>query len=249
MLMSSDSFCRETSEMLIWDLQPRNGSDVPTFIRRWTPVKTDTMSRPLYRHITQSKGSRLQLGRVSDGRGHCDKWKKEWASSHTCTSRSNIFLRKLYTTNGTPDISDGQSDRKTVSSELHKIILAKVQKGFKLLLKKIKSTFPVKMHTYTLCPSYLQSFMKFCSAVSVEMRWRFSLLRIFHISQICKFNKGVIPRKKLNQSFMWICISKHHVLYYYKVSGNSVERFQRSCADKKNRTDGLTDWRNGSKIL
>ena len=39
MLMSSDSFCRETSEMLIWDLQPRNGSDVPTLIRRWTPVK------------------------------------------------------------------------------------------------------------------------------------------------------------------------------------------------------------------
>ena len=32
--------------------------------------------------------------------------------------------------------SDGQSDRKPVSSELHKIILAKVQKGYKLLLKK-----------------------------------------------------------------------------------------------------------------
>ena len=30
---------------------------------------------------------------------------------------------------------------------------------------------------------------------------------------------------------------------YYKVSGNSVERFQMSCAKKKNRTDGLTDGR------
>ena len=34
-------------------------------------------------------------------------------------------------------ISNGQSDRKPVSSELHKIILVKVQKGYKLLLKKI----------------------------------------------------------------------------------------------------------------
>ena len=30
-----------------------------------------------------------------------------------------------------PSVNDGQSDRKPVSSELHKIILAKVQKGYK----------------------------------------------------------------------------------------------------------------------
>ena len=34
-------------------------------------------------------------------------------------------------------ISNGQSDREPVSSELHKIILVKIQKGYKLLLKKI----------------------------------------------------------------------------------------------------------------
>ena len=38
-------------------------------------------------------------------------------------------------------------------SELHKIILAKIQKGYKLFRKKIKSVFPVKMHIYTLCSS------------------------------------------------------------------------------------------------
>ena len=27
------------------------------------------------------------------------------------------------------------------------------KKGYKLLLKRIKSAFPVKMHIYTLCPS------------------------------------------------------------------------------------------------
>ena len=48
-----------------------------------------------------------------------------------------------------PSISDGQ---KPVLFELHKIILAKVQKGYKLLLKKIKSAFPIKMDIYTLCP-------------------------------------------------------------------------------------------------
>ena len=47
-------------------------------------------------------------------------------------------------------------------------------------------------------------------------------------------------RKKLNQNFQWICPLTHYVLHNYKVSPYSVERFQRSCADKKNRTDGLT---------
>ena len=40
-----------------------------------------------------------------------------------------------------PSISGGQLDRKPVSSELHKIILAIVQKGYKLIHKKIKSAF------------------------------------------------------------------------------------------------------------
>ena len=53
-----------------------------------------------------------------------------------------------------PSISDGQSDRKPDSSELNKI-LAKVQKGYKLLLKKIKSAFPVKMHIYLHIMSFI----------------------------------------------------------------------------------------------
>ena len=58
------------------------------------------------------------------------------------------------------------------------------------------------------------------------------LSSIFHFGQISKFKKGVTPRKKRNQKFLWICTSTNYVLYYYKVSGNSVERFQRSCANK-----------------
>ena len=43
---------------------------------------------------------------------------------------------------------------------------------------------------------------------------------IFHFGQISKFKKGVIPRKKWNQNFLWICTSTHYVLHYNKVSGN-----------------------------
>ena len=68
-----------------------------------------------------------------------------------------------------------------------------------------------------------------------------SFSSIFHFGQISKFKKGVFREKKWNQNFMWICTSTHYVLHNYKVSLNSVERFQRSCADKKNRTGGLTD--------
>ena len=52
-----------------------------------------------------------------------------------------------------PSVSDGQSGRKPYLPESNKIILAKVQNGYKLLLKKIKSELPIKMHIYTLCPS------------------------------------------------------------------------------------------------
>ena len=67
-------------------------------------------------------------------------------------------LRMLYTTNGnSKHFSDGHLDRKPVSS-----VLAKVQKGYKLVLKKIKPAFSLQKHIYTLCPSLLQSFTKFC---------------------------------------------------------------------------------------
>ena len=65
---------------------------------------------------------------------------------------------------------------------------------------------------------------------------------IFHFGQISKFKKSVTPRKKTNQNFLWICTSTHYVLQFHEVIRNSVERFQRGCADKKSRTDGLTDW-------
>ena len=105
--------------------------------------------------------------------------------------------------------------------------------------QKNEPEFPVDMHIYTLSPSWLQSFTKFCWAVSQELRWQSVFSSIFHFGKISKFKKD---EKKLNQNFPWICSSTHYVLHNYKVSPNSVERFQRSCADKKNRTDRLTDW-------
>ena len=147
------------------------------------------------------------------------------------------------------------------------------------------------MHIYTFCPSWQQSFRKFCWAVSEELCWPSVLSIIFHFGQkgkkkwiqiscrsaylhgmsfkTTKFNeillsgfwgyaltnyfssifhfgqiskRALLREKKMNQNFLWICKSTHYVLHNYKVSRNSVERFQMSCADKKNRTDGLTDW-------
>ena len=88
------------------------------------------------------------------------KWKKEWASSHT--PRSNIAWECCMQRMAIASISDGQS----VRNESHKIILAKVQKGYKLLLKKIKSAFPVKMHIYTLCTC-----MSFITTKFHEIPW------------------------------------------------------------------------------
>ena len=51
-------------------------------------------------------------------------WKKEWASSHA--PHSNIAWECCVQRMVIPSICDGQSDRKPVSSELHKIFLAKV---------------------------------------------------------------------------------------------------------------------------
>ena len=88
------------------------------------------------------------------------------------------------------------------------------------------------MHIYTLCPSLPQSFMKFYWAVSEDLCWLTVLSSIFHFGQTAKFKKGITLRKKLNQNFLWICTSTWYVLHNYKVSWNSVERFQKSCADK-----------------
>ena len=69
-------------------------------------------------------------------------------------SELQLCLRILYTTNGNSKHKWRAIRQKTsFISELHKMILAKVQKGYKLLLKKIESAFPIKMHIYTLSPS------------------------------------------------------------------------------------------------
>ena len=97
-------------------------------------------------------------------------------------------LRMLYKT--FLSISDGQSDRKPVSSEMHKTILAKVQKGYKLLFKKIKSAFHVKKNTYLHIISFITT--KFYEILlsgfsTVALTNCFS--SFFNFGQISKFNK------------------------------------------------------------
>ena len=89
------------------------------------------------------------------------------------------------------------------------------------------------MHIYTICPSLLQSFRKFCWAVSEELRWPTVSVVSFIFFKFRSSKRALFKEKKWNYNFLWICTSTYYVLHYYKVSGNSVEWFQRSCANKK----------------
>ena len=79
------------------------------------------------------------------------------------------------------------------SSNFHFGQISKYKKGV-TPRKKVESKFSVDMHIYTLCPSLLQSFRKFCWAVSEELRsqekqnWRTDGLtdwRVKNIIPIC----------------------------------------------------------------
>ena len=98
-----------------------------------------------------------------------------------------------------PSISDGQSDRKPVSSELHKIILTKVQKGYKLLLKKDQ--------IITSCKNAYLQIMSFITTRFHEILLNgfsgvvltncFEYGSIFHLGQISKFYMGHYSQKNI----------------------------------------------------
>ena len=69
------------------------------------------------------------------------KWKKDWASSHTL--RSNNAWEWCKQRMAIPSITVTGN---RIENQFHMKILAKVQKGYKLLLKKIYSAFLFKMH-------------------------------------------------------------------------------------------------------
>ena len=68
--------------------------------------------------------------------------------------------------------------------------------------------------------------------VSVELCWPTVSVVSFIFVKFRSSKRALIWEKNWNQNFLWICTSTHYVLHYYKVSGNSVEPFQRSCANK-----------------
>ena len=58
------------------------------------------------------------------------------------------------------------------SSIFHFGQISKFKKGVTQRKKNCKKKFPVDKLIYTLCPSLLQSFRKFCWGVSEELRWQ-----------------------------------------------------------------------------
>ena len=115
-----------------------------------------------------------------------------------------------------PSIRDGQSDKKgdIIASQKDQISIS-----CKNAYLHIMSVITTKFHAILLS-GFSEVVLTNCFS------------SIFHFRQISKLKKGVNMRKKWNQNFLWICISTHYVLHNYKVSQNSVEPFQRSCANK-----------------
>ena len=68
--------------------------------------------------------------------------------------------------------------------------------------KKIESKFPVDMHIYMVSPSKLQSFRKFCWAVSEGLRWQTVSVVSFILAKFQKVQKGsLLPEKKIKSEF------------------------------------------------
>ena len=91
-----------------------------------------------------------------------------------------------------PSISDGQSDRKPVSFELHRIILAKVQKGYKLLLKKTISAFPVNIMSF-ITTKFHEILLSSFSGVA--------LTNCLIVVKFLSSKWGITPRKKIESEF------------------------------------------------
>ena len=64
---------------------------------------------------------------------------------------------------------------------------------------------------------------------------------IFYFSQISKFKRGIIPPKKWNENFLWICASTQYVLHNYKVSTKLCWAVSEELGWQKT-PRGLMDW-------
>ena len=70
------------------------------------------------------------------------------------------------------------------------------KKGYKLLLKKIKSAFPVKIMSF-ITTKFQEILLSGFRGVALANCFS----SIFHFGQIYKFKKGVTPRKKVESKF------------------------------------------------
>ena len=122
----------------------------------------------------------------------------------------------------------------TVLSSIFKFgQISKFKKGHCTQKTKIESEFPVDMH---LCTLYVLHYYKIsqCSVVWFQRNCTDNLFSVesFILVNFLSSKRVWFWEKKMNQNFLWIWTSTHYVLLYYQVSLNSVEWFQRSCADK-----------------
>ena len=88
------------------------------------------------------------------------------------------------------------------------------------------------LHYYKVSGNFVELFQMGCANKKISS--------IFHFGQISKFKKGVTPRKKISCGYAHLHIMSFITTKFHEIM---LSGFQRSCANKKNRTDGLTDER------
>ena len=75
-----------------------------------------------------------------------------------------------------------------------------------ILRKKNESKFPVDMNIYTLCPSLLPSFTKFCWVVSEELRWQ--VKQDWRTDWLTDGSKTLYPQQLVAWGIITTCTSK-----------------------------------------
>ena len=102
-----------------------------------------------------------------------------------------------------PSISEGQSNRKPVSSELQKYFWPKFKRDMNCSLKRLNQLFLLKcILTHDVLHNY-----KVSRNSVVRIQWSI-LSCIFNFGQISKFKKGALLPQKIKSTFpvdMYIC--------------------------------------------
>lgn len=221
-LISSDSFCKDTSDMLICDLHPRKGSDVPTLIRKWTPDCSGNIfwSRRVWNSST-SRSSR-QEENILYSRSSCLA-----SSSHTFFFRkagisfclfwraiSNALWRMCFSSSRRSKVS-WLPPRATAKLQYWAVSWFRSPVSFVISCFRLLSIFPSCSLEPERMTSVAQDYLPCCWCILPRVRSSFGeVILTYHVT-ILSCSKWIIGQtieyplesNALNPTYDWICSS------------------------------------------